>query len=253
MARNNNTPEWRGQAVRWVAVLCLLAGCGGGDAEPKLRVFGAASLRDVVLKAAFEHGTPVSLSDGASGTLARQIIAGAPADLFLSTSPEWTAALERAGRIDGAAVLLARNELVIAVPKDARVAGSTLAEFLAGAGRIAVADENAPAGRYTRQALNKLGAPPGLQLLGHDDVRGVLRAVQTGNAPAGFVYRSDVAAFADSVRVLFAIDANLHDPIEIHGAVVAGAGRAEAARRMLAFLAGPRGRAVFELLGFRTP
>lgn len=244
-----------------LAALCVLVGflagaCGGGTAtnQPeKLRVFTAASMRDAVLKAAMQRGADVSLSDGASGTLARQVIDGAPADVFISASPEWIDTVAKAGKLHGEPVLLARNELVIAVQKNANMPFASISDLLAQVGVIAIADEKAPAGKYARQALAKLKAPESLKLVGQDDVRGVLHAVQTGNAPAGFVYRSDVLAFADSMRVLFAIDPSLHDPIEIHGGVVAASTRQAAAREFLDYFKSSDGREVLQSLGFKAP
>jgi molybdate transport system substrate-binding protein len=244
--------------LRTTICLCLLllASCSGGatDKGPeKLRVFAAASMHDAVLKAAMQRGGEVSLSDGASGTLARQIIDGAPADVFISASPEWMQQVAKAGKLQGEPVLLARNELVVAVQKDAKMPFVLISDFLAQVDMIAIADEKAPAGKYARQALAKLKAPDSLNLVGQDDVRGVLHAVQTGNAPAGFVYRSDVAAFADSMRVLFEIDPALHDPIEIHGGVVAASTQQAAARDFLDYFKTEAGRNVLQSLGFKAP
>jgi molybdate transport system substrate-binding protein len=244
--------------LRTTICLCLLllSSCGGGAPEKgpeKMRVFAAASMHDAVLKAAMQRGGEVSLSDGASGTLARQIIDGAPADVFISASPEWIDKVAKAGKLHGEPVLLARNELVIAVQKDAKMPFASIGDLLAQIGMVAIADEKAPAGKYARQTLAKLKAPESLKLVGQDDVRGVLHAVQTGNAPAGFVYRSDVAAFADSMRVLFEIDPALHDPIEIHGGVVAASTKQAAARDFLDYFKTEAGRNVLQSLGFKAP
>lgn len=258
MARENSN-AWAGAAYAVALLLLILtAGCGGGEKPEPLRVFAAASMREtVVLAGAAQANTAdYSLSDGASGTLARQIKDGAPADLFISASPEWIKFLKDAGKLDGQAVLIARNELVCVIQKQAKGFGSTPDElFSANGPPIAIADEKAPAGKYARQALGKLGLLEGARarLVGQDDVRGVCYAVMSGSAPVGIVYRSDVVSFEDSLRVAFAFAADTHDPIEIHGAVIKDAPRAKDARDFLAWLSGAEGRKLLVQRGFKVP
>ena len=56
--------------------------------------------------------------------------------------------------------------------------------------RIAIADAGVPAGDYARQSLAATGDLEALRphLVGQEDVRAVLRAVDSGQAVAGFVY-----------------------------------------------------------------
>ncbi len=225
-----------------------------------LRVLAAASLTDVVeqLAAAFEGG-PVATAFGSSGALARQIRDGAPADLFLSASPEWIEYLEEADALDGGSIVLARNRLVCIVPRGSALAGLDIADAAALAAaldedaRIAVADEGVPAGEYARRALAHFDllddvAP---RLVGQADVRAVLTAVERGELDAGVVYSTD-ARVAD-VDVLFAFDPASHPPIEYRAAVVRGAAHRDAARRFLAFLRGDAARDVLAAAGFAVP
>ena len=84
---------------------------------PPLRVFAAASLTELVeaLAQDFEGGALLA-SFGASSDLARQIADGAPADVFLSASPEWIEFLQEAKATVGEPVLVARNALVCIAP-----------------------------------------------------------------------------------------------------------------------------------------
>lgn len=258
MARENSNVRAGAAYAVTLLLLILTAGCGGGEKPEPLRVFAAASMRETVILAGAEKYPDggYSLSDGASGTLARQIKDGAPADLFLSASPEWIKYLQDAGKLDGPPVLIARNELVCVIQKDAKGFDETPAGLFASTGPpIAIADEKAPAGKYARQALSKMGLLEGAKsrLVGQDDVRGVCYAVMRGSAPVGIVYRSDVLAFEDSLRVAFAFDAATHDPIEIHGAVIKDARNAAQARDFVAWLTGTQGRKLLAGRGFKVP
>lgn len=103
-----------------VLLLMVVAMCVGAVSfahsapkAPRLRLYAAASLMDVasVLAEAFDRGG-VDVSFGGSSALARQIRDGAPADVFLSASPDWVEFLEEAGATTGAPLVLARNRLV---------------------------------------------------------------------------------------------------------------------------------------------
>lgn len=252
-------------ALRSILVPALAGLLPAGLADPSLaapprdslRVLAAASLTDVVeqLAAAFEGG-PVVTAFGSSGALARQIRDGAPADVFLSASPEWIEYLQAADALDGKAVVFARNRLVCIAPRGSALAGAgigdpaALVAALDGRARIAVADEGVPAGEYARRALAHFDLLDDLaaRLVGQADVRAVLTAVERGELDAGFVYSTD-ARVAD-VDILFAFDAASHPPIEYRAAVLRGASHRDAARRFLAFLRGDAAKAILSAAGF---
>src|SRR5262245_53567052 len=106
-------------AASVLVALALLFAAPLAHAQPTpgLRVLAAASLTEVVgaLARRFE-GTLVVPSFGASSELARQIKDGAPADVFVSASPEWIDFLREKNALDGSAVVFARNELVCIAP-----------------------------------------------------------------------------------------------------------------------------------------
>src|SRR3569623_3762936 len=148
-----------------VAIAALLAACvpHGAVAQQSVTVFAAASLKNALddVDAAFAQttGTNVTASYEASSSLARQIEAGAPADVFISADLRWMdyVAERKLIRPDSRTNLLG-NRLVLIAPKDAKLAnvvigpGIAIAR-LAGAGRIAVADVKAvPAGLYAEAA-----------------------------------------------------------------------------------------------------
>lgn len=250
----------RGRLLVVLTCFVIAASLACTPEPPALRVFAAASLTDVVEALARAYpGAPVEPSFGASSTLARQVRDGAPADLFLSASPDWIDFLREGGALAGEPVVIARNRLVAVAPRRGRLAEGgvvdprALLERLAPDGLVAIAAEGVPAGEYARAALGSLGlldafAP---HLVGQADVRAVVRAVEAGEMEAGFVYSTDAEVAA--VEVLFAFDPAAHPPIEYLAAVPRGATNAAEARRFLDFLRGPAAQRIFADAGFALP
>lgn len=232
--------------------LVVASGCGS---EAPLTVLAASSLTESFERLADGwvsqgHARP-RLAFDASSRLARQVEAGAPADLVVSADEVWMDWLAERALVDpGSRVVLARNALVVVVP-----AGSNLvvdeAGDLATAGRVALAGESVPAGRYARQALAGLGAWDTVEgrVVSGDDVRAALGWVASGDADAGIVYATD-ARVEPRVRVVWSVPSKSHAPIVYPAAVVARSERPDEARQFLAFAAGPAGQDVLAAAGF---
>lgn len=238
--------------VLLLSALLSLAGPAGAD---EVTVFAAASLAESLEEAArgFEQATghKVVLNVGGSNDLARQIVAGAAADLFLSADSAQMDVIEKAGLVRPAdRVDLLSNVLVIVVPA-ASAATIAAPRDLAGLRRLAIADPEAvPAGVYARGYLESQGLWAALKdrVIPTLNVRAALSAVESGNAEAGIVYRTD-AALSRRVRVAFTVPREQGPRIVyVLGRLAASAtpGAVELARR----LAGPEGRAVFGKYGF---
>ncbi len=237
--------------------LCVLAtvpALGAADPKPEILVFGAASLTESLqeLGKAYEakSGTRVIFSFGSSSDLARQIQAGAPADVFFSADTARMDALEKAGLVKASdRHEFLSNSLVIVVPYDSTLKVST-AEDLLNLPRIALADPaSVPAGIYAKKWLMGLGLWERIEpkVVPTLDVRSALAAVETGAIPAGIVYRTD-AAIAKSARVAFAVS---NGPEILYSiAPVAASKSPKAAEGFVLFLAGPDGRAEFTKRGF---
>ncbi len=222
MARHGTTSDIARQIAVWAAL--LLASCGSGD-EDGLVVYAAASLTDVAEKLVGGEGR---VAVGASSALARQILEGAPADVFVSASNHWVDVVAGAGWAAGEPRVLARNRLVCIAATDSALVGvlpGDLAAALPPDARVAIADEGVPAGEYVRQSLAATGDLAALRprLVGQADVRGVLAAVAGGHVDAGFVYRTDALA-SDRVVVLFELDPTTHAPVEIVGLALTAEG-----------------------------
>lgn len=230
--------------------------------EPVL--FAAASLRNALdeIAAAYraETGRAVRVSYAASSALARQIEAGAPADLFLSADRDWMDYLERRGLIRaGTRADLLTNRLVLIAPKDSPVRAAIAPGFplaaLLGEGRLAMADTSAvPAGKYGRAALQALGVWDAVEgRIGQaDNVRAALALVSRGEAPLGIVYRTDAVA-DPKVTILDIFPEDSHPRIVYPAALTAhaeGRGGGTGAADFLAFLKSPEAEAAFRRHGF---
>jgi molybdate transport system substrate-binding protein len=229
----------------------------------ELTVFAAASLTDAMkdVSALWTKAghPPLSLSFGASSTLARQIEQGAPAALFASADEKWMDYLAQKNLIaaDTRKDLLG-NDLVLVVPADKPQHVTVGPDFdllgmLGSTGRLATGDPaHVPVGIYAEQALKKLGlwdkvAP---RLAATEDVRAALLLVERGEAPVGIVYGTD-AAVSKAVMVAGTFPANSHDPVSYPFAVVKSGDTPEV-RALMTFLEGPRARAVFVQRGFKV-
>jgi molybdate transport system substrate-binding protein len=236
----------------------------GGHARAENRdaplVFAAASLRsvlDAVIDAwRVKTGREVRAAYAASSLLARQIEAGAAADLFISADLDWMDELERKGLIARATRRnLASNRLALIAPADSpamvRLERRGAIAAALGQGRLSVAAPDVPAGRYAREALARTGQMQELasRFINADNVRTALLYVARGEAPLGVVYDTD-AAQERRVRVVALFPENSHAPIVYPAALVSGPVRPGAAP-FLRFLQGEEAAGIFRKFGFR--
>lgn len=241
-----------------VGVLRLSAGCGQAPVEPApLTVFAASSLTPALeqIAAAWEAdgNPPVRFSFDGSSRLARQIEAGAPADVYVSADLAWMDYLDAAGRIvPGSRQVLAGNSLVAVVPTHDPRRPLGAQDLLVGqGGRLALAGESVPAGRYAREALKHDGAWAALEgrVVNADNVRVALGWVASGEADAGIVYATDARSDA-RVRVAFTFPAAAHTPIAYAAGVVTQSEHAAHATRFTAYLLSDTATSVFVSAGF---
>lgn len=239
-----------------LASLMLVVALPARAEKEKLLVFAAASATDALreIGQAFtkETGHPVDFAFGASSDLARQAVAGAPADVFLSADVAKLDTVEKAGLVQpGSRVELLSNRLVVVVPADSKLALKT-PEDLKAAKRLALADPAAvPAGVYAKAWLEKLGLWKALEprVVPALDVRAALAAVEAGRVDAGVVYATD-AATSKRVRVAFEVPEG-QGPRIVYPAAALTRGKApEAARAFVRFLQGAAARRAFEKYGF---
>jgi molybdate transport system substrate-binding protein len=220
--------------------------------RPALLVHAAASLTDALREVAASWrragGGEVAFDFGASSTLARQIQAGAPGDVFFSADEARIDALEARGLLQpGTRRRLLSNTLVVMVPKDAPPVD------LASVGSLALADpRHVPAGIYARRWLEDIGLWDRLasRIVPADNVRAALAAVESGNADAAIVYRTD-AAVARRARIAFEVPAAEGPPIAYAAAVLRHSRAPVEAARFLDFLQSDSAQRCFARHGFR--
>ena len=240
-----------------VATLIILTCACYCLAQTRLTVSAAASMKDALAETedVYEHGyanIEFSNNFGSSGTLAAQIVQGAPVDIFLSAAAKPMDDLAANGLIvAGTRRNLLRNTLVLIAPLD-----SKLRDFQGLADKsirlIALGDPaGVPAGQYGKQTLLSyhLWEQLSAKFVLGKDVRQVLTYVETGNADAGLVYATDAKA-SGKVRVVATAPESTHDPIVYPVAVIKGSRNEEASRRFVEFLRSPAAQAIFMKHGF---
>lgn len=246
-----------------LVVVAVAVAAPAKPARQPILVFAAASLQgsldEVAAAWTRRSGQAVKISYAGSSALARQIVQGAPADVFVSADAQWMDTLQAQGAIDPATRFdLVGNRLVLVAPADGGPRAVALdrrglAQAL-GDGRLAMAETTAvPAGRYGRAALTALGLWPTVSahLAESDNVRGALAFVARGEAPLGIVYATDAQA-EPRVRVVATFPAHTHPRIVYPAARV----RAADPGRSAGFLAHMRGREAqraFARAGFAVP
>ena len=223
----------------------------------QITVFAAASLTNALTEIGAAHekatGDKVVFNFAATNTLARQIEAGAPADVFFSADEAQMDVLANKGLIDKATckALLGNTLVIVTAPggpviaKVADLGGSAIK-------RISMGNPKAvPAGVYAKKHLEKLGLWEALQpkLVPAENVRAALAVVESGNAEVGIVYKTD-GAISKNVKVALEIPAAEGPEIVYPVALVSESRHAAAAKKFLARLAEQEAGAVFTKLGF---
>jgi molybdate transport system substrate-binding protein len=228
-------------------------------AEEPVRVFAAASLTNAMndISAQWQkqsHPAP-SIAYGASSALAKQIEAGAPADIFASADLSWMDYLNDRKKIERDSVVnLLGNDLVLIVPKGKRLPIEMKKDFKiaeAFKGKLCTGEPGVvPVGIYAKQSLESLGWWLQLtgRIVGTDDVRTALAFVERGECSLGIVYATD-AAISSKVEVLERFPEATHKPIVYPFSIVSGA-RPEAKALMKFMSTSPEAAAIFNQYGF---
>lgn len=241
-----------------------LVGSGAGftAAQPRqqvLTVYGAADLafafREIGPLFEKASGIKVVLVLGSTGTLAKQIEHGAPADIFFAANVSFVDDLQSKGAvIPETRALYAQGRIVLATSRASSLTVTRLEDLLRPeVKRIAIANpDHAPYGRAARQALQAVGLWETLKprLVYGENIRHTLQFVETGAVDAGIVALS----VADTTQVRYVpIDPRLHDPLNQMAAVVKRSPRPELAMAFIQFVNGPEGRVIMKRYGFLLP
>jgi molybdate transport system substrate-binding protein len=241
------------RGAAFLALLVLVAGCGGSDGKrPALIVSAASSLRNAFT----DYGKTfrpalVRLSFGGSDELAAQIRAGGRADVFAAANTKLPAALFAEGKVEKP-VHFTANRLVLAVPESSSV--NTLDDVARPGVKLAIGSAGVPIGSYTRQVLAGLPAMARNRILANvktaePDVSGIVGKLTQGAVDAGFVYATDVAASGGRLRAV-RLPARLQPTVTYAAAVVKGTSHQDQAQAFLDGLRSGPGRDALRRAGF---
>lgn len=237
-----------------VATIVLALACADRGPERPL-VFAAASLADVLEQIGDDYlataGEEVDFHFAGSNDLARQVLAGAPADLLITADRRQAERIVDGGRVTASACrTLLSNRLVVVGPAAGRAAIDDPRQLLEVERLILADPESVPAGIYARRWLEARGLWSGLEgrVVPALDVRAALAAVIAGRAETGIVYATDAAVAGDRVRVLYEVEDG--PPITY---VLCELSSAAPVRRFVRHLLGPEARGRFSDAGFVHP
>ena len=262
----------------WGLLAAVLMGCAaaaepgkgpdGGPLQGELTLFAAASLTQAFaeMAAAFEQahpGTAVTVNFDGSQRLRTQLEHGARADLFAAADWEQMNAVRQAGLTAGDPVDFAGNRMVFLVRRDWNPA--TLQDLATPGVKIVLALPEAPAGRYSRRVLARMGRHPefgpdwaagvAANVVSEEpNVRSVAQKVALGEADAGITYRTDaLPAYTAQRVVVLPIPAEVNLTARYPIAALRESARPELARAFINFVLSAEGQAIMERHGFDPP
>lgn len=235
-----------------VASFGLLGGCGGTETNV-LRVGAAASLTEVMnaLGQAFDDEVGsgrVEFTFASSSDIARQIVEGAPVDVFASADRTNMARVEDAGVVAGPSIDFAGNRLVIVVEEGNPLGIDDVSDLDSPGLLVIGCAPGVPIATYTDEVLARAGVAPSFASL-EENVRAIVTKVALGEADAGVVYATDVPADdprVDAVTIPDESNVSVTYPI----AAVSDDPRAQA---FVDFVVSDRGRMILRRFGFSTP
>ena len=248
-----------GVILTFVSVLSSLNACATESPKAEILVSAAVSLKNAFAEigALYEKqtGVRVRFNMGASGLLQKQIETGAPVDVFASAGESQMDVLQAKGLILAETRRnFARNSLVLAVPVRSHSRLQAFADLTRpDVKRVAIGNpKTVPAGQYAREALVSLKLWDKLQsrLVFAENVRQVLDYVMRGEAEAGIVYASDIAAAHEQMSIAARAPSSSHSPIFYPIAVVKDTTSRDNAKRFVDLTLSREGQAILAKYGF---
>ncbi len=239
--------------VLFFSILFPQVSCG---ATVQLSV--AASMTDAVKALTADFGrshpdTEIFSNFASSGSLAKQIEHGAPADIYISANNKWMNYLAEKNLVDTDSVrVFVYNTLVFAGDPNLKpIAFGDVAKLEL----IAIGTpESVPAGQYAKQALTAGGLWDTLEqnnrLMMAKDVRQALMYADRGEVDGAFVYKTD-ALLAKNAAILFTVPDTLYDRVAYPVALTLSGATNEGARTLFDYLKTPEATAIIAGFGFQ--
>ena len=248
-----------------LTLICLFCSISAFAAEVAAKVAAAANLKfpleEIAKSFHQDTGKNVTLIFGSSGTLATQIMHGAPFELYLSADHAHVALLHDKDLTQGKGVLYAQGRLAIMAPLksplkvDSNLRGLTELLKSGKLQRFAIANpQHAPYGQQAEMVLHKLGLWQAIQqqLVYGENVSQATQFALSGSADGGIVALSSILSPAMANRLRYAeIDSGLYEPLQQHMVLLNSAGTV--AKDFYAYLQQPAARAIFMHYGFAVP
>jgi molybdate transport system substrate-binding protein len=187
-----------------------------------------------------------------SGSLAKQIEQGAPADVYVSANPKWMKYLvEKELVAPGTDRIFAFNQLVfVGMKKSTELS----LDGLTGLERIALGTpQSVPAGQYAKQAMEHAGIyaalEQGKKLVMAKDVRQALIYADRGEVDGAFVYKTD-ALLAKNAQILFVVPEDYYDRVSYPIALTNEGAKNDLAKAFYAYINSPEAKAILAQYGF---
>lgn len=224
----------------------------------ELTISVAASLKESMLeiKDLFNKENPdiiINLNFGSSGALQQQIEQGAPCNLFISAGQSQMDVLEEKELLENNTRKdLLINSLVLISSSSSEISNiDNLSNIKVK--HIALGDPSSvPAGKYAEQVLINLNLKNSLsdKLVFAKDVKEVLSWVTTGNAEAGFVYKSDTIN-SNSIKIVEEIAEDLHSPIRYPMAIIKNSSNMDDTQKFYNYLNNEKSKEIFIKHGYK--
>ncbi|MBI9090941.1 MAG: molybdate ABC transporter substrate-binding protein [Desulfobacterium sp.] len=244
--------------LKLLLTVLLLQICSGPNVQAQpINLSVAASMTDALKEiitgfSAAHPGARLRPNFASSGSLAKQIEQGAPADIYVSANPKWMKYLvEKQMIAPGTHRIFAYNKLVFIGEKRSIVL--SLAD-LVSLERIALGSpRSVPAGQYAKQAMDRAGIYPVLEqkkkLVMAKDVRQALLYADRGEVDGAFVYQTD-AILAVTAKILFTVPTDLYDRVSYPVALTISGAKKKSATAFYDYMGSPQAMATLEKYGF---
>jgi len=213
------------------------------------------AFNDIIAAFTTSHSNAEILPNFASsGSLAKQIHQGAPADIYVSANPKWMKYLVEENFIaSGTDRIFAYNQLVFV---GAEKTTALSLENISTLDRIAIGTpQSVPAGQYAKQAMDKAGIYTTLEqankLVMAKDVRQALIYADRGEVDGAFIYKTD-ALLAKQAKILFTVPEDLYDRVSYPVALTVEGAQNETAKALYEYLQSPEAVAILSKYGFEA-
>jgi molybdate transport system substrate-binding protein len=219
------------------------------------------ALEDIAGKYKADTGQDLKIAYGSSGNFTRQIIEGAPFDLFFSADEAFVFQLADAGKTADRGVLYAEGRIVLFAPKGSTLKVDDAFKDLRAAladGRLqkfAIANpEHAPYGKAASQALKNQGLWDSIEpkLVLGENVAQTAQFASSGSTQGGiFAYALALSPAVSALGDYVLIPAEWHDPLRQRIVLMTTA--SDTAKAFYAYIQTPASRAIFRKYGFTLP